>query len=221
MNLTEFFKKVVKTLQEQNIEYAVAGGLVASLYRQNERTTNDLDFLVLTADHTQETASSIIQQFGLTPHIIRQADLEKGPLFAIKRKTSIPFMIAGRGEKTKPGIGLDFILPSMPWFEEAMKRAQYNKIDFGFGSIPCLTKEDLILSKFYSLKNDPARFNDLDDLKSIFLAKHEIDLPYIGGQMQKLQLIVPESLKDFAPQPLLLTSKRIRRELRQKPKKIL
>lgn len=215
MNLIEFFKEVVRVLQESDVEYALAGGLVASMYRINERTTNDLDFLIVAEKGTQEAASSIIRKFKLVPHVVRSADLEGGPLFAIKKKNSKPYIVAGRAKKDDQQIGLDFILPSMPWFDEAIKRAQYNKIDFGFGPVPSLTKEDVIISKFYSLKNDPTRFNDLDDLKSIMQAGHEIDMPYICGQMQRLQLTVPDSLKDIVPKPILMISRRVAKELRR------
>lgn len=181
MNLIEFFKDVVKVLQKSAVEYALAGGLVASMYRENERTTNDLDFLIVAEKGTQEAAASIIKKF----------------------------------KNDKQRMKLNCILPSMPWFDEALKRAQYNKIDFGFGPIPSLTKEDVIISKFYSLKNDPSRFNDLDDLKSIMQAGHTIDMPYICGQMQKLKLTVPDSLKDIVPKPILMTSKRVIKELRR------
>lgn len=136
-------------------------------------------------------------------------------MFAIKKKNTTPYIIAGRAKKDERKIGLGFILPDMPWFEEAIKRAAFNKIDFGFGPVPCITKEDVIISKLYSLKNDQKRFNDLDDLKSILTSGHEIDIPYICGQMQKLELLVPEVLKEIVPKPIMLTSKKIRREFRR------
>ncbi|MBI5300447.1 MAG: nucleotidyl transferase AbiEii/AbiGii toxin family protein [Deltaproteobacteria bacterium] len=216
MNLIMFFKEVVKTLQASNADYALAGGLVASVYRKDERTTNDLDFLIFSGKKTQEMASSIIRQFGLEPHVIRKADLEGGPMFAIKRGNTPPYIVAGRAKKDEKKIGLDFILPNMPWFEESIKRAKFNEIDFGFGPVACLTKEDLIIAKLYSLQNDQSRFNDLDDLKSILQAGHDIDIPYICGQMQKLELSVPDLIKDFVPKPILLTSKRVRREFKNR-----
>lgn len=211
MTLATFFKDVIKVLNNSHAEYALAGGLIASIYRENERTTNDLDFLILSGKDSEKVASSIITHFALEPHIIRKADLEGGPMFAIKRKSTPPYIIAGR---TKEKIGLDFILPAMPWFEDALPRAQSNAIDFGFGHVPCLTKEDLITSKLYSLHNDPTRFNDMDDIKSIFKAQTDMDLAYICGQMQKMHLTVPDSLKEIVPKPMLLTSKRVRRELK-------
>ncbi len=215
MDLIGFFKEVVKALKASGADYALAGGLVASVYRKNERTTNDLDFLIFSGKGTQAVATSMIRSFELEPHIIRKADLEGGPMFAIKRNDTTPYIIAGRAKKDEKKIGLDFILPEMPWFEEAIERAKFNEIDFGFGPLPCLTKEDVIISKLYSLQNDRSRFNDLDDLKSIFQAGLDIDIPYICGQMQKLRLATPDSLKDFAPRPILLTSKRVRRGSRK------
>lgn len=212
MNLANFFKDVVRALNNSHAEYALADGLVASIYRENERTTNDLDFLILSGNDSLKAASSLITHFELEAHILRKADLEGGPMFAIKRKNTPPYIIAGR---TKEKIGLDFILPAMPWFKDALARAQSNTINFGFGLVPCLTKEDVIISKLYSLHNDPTRFNDMDDIKSILKAQPDMDLAYICGQMQKLQLTVPDSLKEIVPKPMLLTSKRVRRELKQ------
>ncbi len=68
--------------------------------------------------------------------------------------------------------------------------------------------EDVILAKFFALKNDPSRFNDLDDLKSIFLANHPLDLGYLAGQMQKLSLTVPPLIEEIAPKGLQLASKK-------------
>lgn len=216
MNLSEFLEKVVKTLQSKKIKYALAGGLVASLYRANERLTKDLDFLILAGAETESLARSIIKEFGLTPHIVRKADLEGGPMFAIKRKSTPAYIIAGRAKDESSKIGLDFILPEMPWFEKAIARAAQNQIDFGFGKVPCLTKEDIIIAKLYSLKNDSKRFNDLDDLKSIFQAQQNLDLAYLASRMQELKIIIPDSIKDFIPKPLILISKKILREVRKR-----
>jgi len=210
MTLNEFLKSVSNALEIEKVRYALAGGLITSIYRLEERTTKDIDFLIFAQSNTQDVAAKIIKNFGLIPSIIRKADLEGGPMFAIKKKNTHPFIIAGRNINDPEKIGLDFILPQMPWFESALPRAEENKIDFGFGKIPCLTVEDIILSKFYSLKNDSLRFNDLDDLKSIFNAHHDLDLSYLTGQMQKFRFIVPDQIDRIVPNQLRLTSKMIR-----------
>lgn len=208
MDLQEFFAKVVKTLKKEQVRYALAGGLVASLYRLDERLTKDLDFLLFSESHSLQKATHIIHSLGLKTHVIRKADLEGGPLFAIKKKNTPPYIVAGRGEGDSSSIGLDFILPEMPWFANALNRAEQNNIDFGFGKLPCLTIEDLIISKLFSFKNDKSRFNDLDDLKSVFLAKHPLDLAYLSGQMSNLGLVIPELVQDLAPGVLKLVSNR-------------
>lgn len=208
MDLKQFFREIIAALKKEDVRYALAGGLVASVYRREERLTRDLDFLLWSEPNPQQKAIHIIRSFDLEPHLIRKADVEGGPLFAIKRKTTAPWIVAGRGKNDSSKIGLDFILPAMPWFQQALDRAEHNTIDFGFGKLPCLTVEDVILSKFFSLKNDPSRFNDLDDLKSIFVANHPLDLAYLAGEMQRLSLSVPALLKDMAPKALHLVSKK-------------
>lgn len=200
MNLKEFFAKVVVVLKKEKVRFALAGGLVASLYRQEERLTKDLDFLILAESHTEQKAIHIIRSLGLNPSVIRRADLEGGP----------PWMVAGRKEAA---IGLDFILPEMPWFQSALMRAEQNLIDFGFGKpesgkVACLSIEDVIVAKFFALKNDSTRFNDLDDLKSIFLGKHPLDLDYLSGQMQRLGLVVPEPIQKIVPKALNIVFKK-------------
>lgn len=105
----------------------------------------------------------------------------------------------------------DFVLPEMPWFTSALSRAEQNNINFGFGLVTCLTVEDVILSKLFSFKNDQSRFNDLDDLKSIFLAKRPLDLAYLSGQMQRLNLVIPKPIRGMAPEALYLGSRKPRR----------
>lgn len=208
MDLKSFFAKVDGILKKEKVRYAVAGGLAASLYRKEERLTRDLDFLIFSESHTQERATRIIVSLGLIPHLIRKADLEGGPLFAIKQKRGTPWIVAGRGETGSAKIGLDFILPAMPWFKSALMRAEQNNIDFGFGKVASLTVEDVIVSKIFSLKNDRTRFNDLDDLKSIFLAHHPLDLAYLSGQMQRLDLVPPQPIEEMIPKALRLVSRR-------------
>jgi hypothetical protein len=199
MKLKTFLKEVVLVLQKEKVSFALAGGMVASLYRQHERTTKDIDFLILSENKTIEKAKEIITKFQLKPTIIRKADLEGGPLFAIKRKSTEPYIVAGRVAGDSSKIGLDFILPIMPWFDGALERSQKNLIDFGFGAFPCLTVEDVIIAKVFAFHNSSKRFHDLDDLRSIFEAGHELDLAYIKGQLEVLNIKMPKEIKEFVP----------------------
>lgn len=203
MTLFKFFTDVVQVLRKENVSFAVAGGLVASLYRESERLTKDVDFLIFAGSHTQKKAESIIKSFDLEPTVIRKADLEGGPMFAIKRKSSTPMMVCGRSEKKSGKIGLDFILPEMPWFQKALMRAQSNQIDFKIGDpVPCLTVEDMIIAKLHAFQNKPQRFQDLDDLQSMFLANRDLDFGYLVGMMNELELRIPKELRSVAPREL-------------------
>jgi hypothetical protein len=214
LSLSQFFEQVVKQLTRRSVRFALAGGMAASVYRAEARLTHDLDFLIGVESKTDKEVMAIFKGFALSPHYIRKAQLEGGPMFAIKRKSTPVYIIAGRSEEGKTPMGLDFILPTMPWSERALARAQHNTIDFGFGSLPCVTLEDMILSKLYALKNDQKRFNDLDDLKSIFGAFHPIDLAYLCSQMEALSLSLPESIYEFAGRAISTISKKISRKHR-------
>ena len=199
MKLGELFKQVRDELEKRNVPYALAGGFVTSVYRKEPRATEDLDFFILANAHEEELATELIEFLGLTPHIVKKADLEGDPLFAIKKKNTPINMVVGRSNE-KPG--LDFILSNIKWSTGVMERAQFNKIDFGFGPTPCLTVEDILIAKFYSYKNSKTRFKDLDDIQSIFQAAHDLDFNYILGRMSELNLSIPAEVKESTPKEL-------------------
>ncbi len=215
MNLAERFREVVEILQKEKIRFAVAGGITASLYRQDERLTKDIDFLIATDTENEEKSSLILKQLGLTPSLITDADLAGGPLFKIKNKNGIVMMVIGRAPNHTSIIGVDFILPKMPWATEALERAQYMKVDFGFGELPVLTVEDVIISKLYAFKNDSTRLKDCDDIQSILLSKRELDLPYLAGRMRAYRLPIPKQLASIASVELNRISKSVEREIRR------
>jgi hypothetical protein len=199
MTLIAFFKNVSSLLIKKKIRFALAGGFVASYYRKYPRATNGLDFLFYLEQDAVGEAEKILSHFSLKPHSLRKADLEGGPMFAIKKRSTPVMIIAGRAENE---IGLDFLLPTFPWFQKALERAENNKIDFGFGPIPSLTVEDLIISKLYALNNQSTRFMDLDDLKSIFQFQENMNLAYLVSQLSLLDIKIPKQLQTFVPKAL-------------------
>jgi hypothetical protein len=209
MNLSEFFKKVVDEFDAKEISYALAGGMLASVYRKAPRSTMDLDFLIFTKKDHLKISQDLIKGLGLNSYILRKADLEGGPMFAIKKKSTPPMIVAGRAANNQaPQMGLDLILPEVPWSEGVVERAQFNKIDFGFGGIPCLTVEDFIISKFYSFNNQSTRFMDLDDLKSVFESDIRLDNLYLCSRVIELKLKIPEVLNPFIPKEILTLIKK-------------
>ena len=203
MSLKSLFKAAVAELRKQHVSFAVAGGFAADLYRLEPRLTMDVDLVILIDDKAMETAKAVVEAIGLRAGILRRADLAGGPLFAIKRKSTKPCMVVGRKAHDSTGEGVDILLPEIPWVERAVLRAKNNLVDFGFGSIPALTVEDVIIAKLYALQSADLRAKDLDDLQSIFAAKPALNIPYIAGQIDLLCIKIQEKAKPFLPAVLL------------------
>jgi hypothetical protein len=205
MNLTKLLKSTVNTLSKNEISFALAGGLASSIYRKDARLTNDLDIAILIADKSTKDhvlfAQQLIQELNFKDTVIREANLKGGPLFEMKKKTSTPMIIVGRN-KDLYSIGLDILLPTLPWVKDAILRSKNNIIDFGICSTPTITVEDLIISKLYAHSLSSTREKDIDDLRSIFEAKHELELDYLVAKMKEHKLMMPKSLKESAPKIL-------------------
>jgi hypothetical protein len=201
--LDSTIKLLFKELSQHNVKYGLAGGILASVYRQSPRATADIDVVLMADGNQEKLAARIIENLGLKAFAIRKADLEGGPKFAIQNRSTPIYMIAGRYPGHQHGqVGIDILLPSFPWAQSAVDRAQANRLDFGFGKIPCLTVEDLLIAKLHAVGNQKTRFMDLDDIKSIFLAKHDLDLIYLGLQIQRLDLKIPDVVNEFVPKKL-------------------
>lgn len=206
MALDELFQAAVRELKKRNVMFAVAGGLAADLYRREPRLTMDVDLVILSEMGGAETAVAVVESLGLRAGIKRKADLAGGPLFAIRRHSTEPCMVAGRPGADASGHGVDILLPAIPWVTDAVQRAQANVVDFGFGPVPALTIEDIILAKLYALGSAQLRAKDLDDLQSIFDSGQQVDLPYLAGQMRRFAIVIPRAARPFLPKFILQSS---------------
>lgn len=195
--LEDLFKKAVDELRKHQVQFAVAGGFAMDLYRREPRLTMDVDFAMLAGGRDVDTAIAVIEALGLHAGVAREADLAGGPLFAIRRRSTRPCMVIGRPANNPSGEGVDILLPTLPWIESALKRAQANQVDFGFGAVPALTLEDAILSKLYALKR--LRPKDLDDLQSIIEAQPDLDIAFLAGQIHRFEIHVPLQAEPFLP----------------------
>lgn len=213
MDLLEQASRLIERLKKEKLKFALAGGLASSTYRKNKRTTDDLDFLIYSESGTEARAREILTDFGLEIREARKANLEGGPRHAIKRKSSPLYILIGRKEGL---VGIDFILPDMPWFQRALERAQSNQLKFGNLNLPCLSVEDVLIAKFYSLSNDSTRFSDADDIKAIFESQPNIDMGYMVSQMLELTIGVPLSVEKLVPLQILKASKKMRKSILNK-----
>jgi hypothetical protein len=212
VTLDRLFEQAVEALRKQDIVFAVAGGFAVDLYRREPRLTMDVDLAIMTGRGGVKTARLIIESLGLQAGIAREADLAGGPLFAVRRGNTRPCMVVGRPADDPTGEGVDILLPAIPWVETALRRAQANQVDFGFGPVPALTLEDAILSKLHALNR--LRAKDLDDIQSIFESEPDIDIPYLAGQMQRLQPAVPRQVEPFLPDWLVKLARDVSRPRR-------
>jgi hypothetical protein len=197
MSLEALFRSAVCELRSRGIVFAVAGGLAADLYRDEPRLTMDVDFAILT--ETAETAISVIESLGLQAGLAREADLAGGPPFAIRLKNTNPCIVVGRPAGGPGAPGIDILLPAIPWTADAVQRAQANAVDFGFGPVPALTLEDVVVATLHALQAVPMRAKDLDDLQSIFRVDHRFDTPYLAGRLQRFRIVLPRDAKPFLP----------------------
>jgi len=199
--------QAVKKLEEKGVLFAVAGGHAARCYRNDLRATKDADIAIGEIPEAAEFAKIFVTDIGLKPRIARKAELDGGPLFAIKKKSTPALIICGEKEGDA---GLDFILPKMSWVPEAVKRAQSNLLDLGFGLVPVLTAEDLIIAKLAALSGKSSRDKDKDDLRVIFLNQKNIDFDYLYKQMKALKVSVSLAAKECVPEKLVEVSDRIK-----------
>lgn len=219
MNIDDLLRRAVSALGNAKVPFAVAGGFAADTYRSEHRVTADVDLAILVEGNAAGVATAIVESLGLQPAVARKADLEGGPLFAIRRKSTEPCMIVGRREGRQDDCGVDILLPAIPWVSEAVGRAQSNLKDFGFGPIPVLTVEDVILAKLSALKHFAHRFKDLDDLASIFSRQPDMNIKYLAGQMKRLDLTVPRDLADAVPSAIRKISRDVAADRRTRSRK--
>ncbi len=184
-----------KALETLDCTYCLVGGHAASLYRQKERLTIDVDFALVSDSpgQSRQVAEECMKRLGLEMAVgfIPVSDKED------KRK-SICLISSKPSEDELTGL-LDILLPELPWVEQAVERAQHNVFTLGFGEVPVITPEDLIIAKCYSVRNNPERFQDLDDLKELLIGDIHLDWDYLRGALARYKLSLPEQLQKYSP----------------------
>jgi Nucleotidyl transferase AbiEii toxin, Type IV TA system len=208
MNVVDLLEKVIKRLRQENCLFAVAGGFAAMLYRDEVRLTNDVDIILSSPDDTEELAKTIIKDFKMTPQLIRLRNLSMTPMS--HKKNSPLMIIAGASKNAALEPRLDFLLPTLPWVDNALERAQHNLLNYPFGKTPTITIEDTIIAKAYALANNSRREKDRLDILSIFRTENKVDLVYLSAELSRLKIAFPKDIESELPQALAVASKRIR-----------
>jgi hypothetical protein len=178
MKIFDSLKRIVKELEGEANDWAIAGGVAACIYRSEPRYTGDIDIILSEVDGADATtvAQNLLSRLGYKP-ILEFITGEKN------QKIGRPSLIAAREDQQGTFIGIDLILPVLPWVEPAIARAKLNRIDFGFGKLPTITPEDLVIAKLFAIHDSPSRPYDRDDILSVCKNTPNLDRGYIAGQI--------------------------------------
>ena len=172
------------------------------------------DIAIFPSINSEKFGREVIYGLGLEPFEVREAQLKGGPLHAIKSKTTPIQIILGRNSASDSTVGIDFLLPSITWVSGAVKRAQENIKDIGFGlKEPVLTLEDLIVSKLFSFQSNSSRVKDLDDLSNILAQKPRLNNEFLASQISALKLKIPPAIKDYFHYKVLRVERKIKNSI--------
>ena len=111
-------------------------------------------------------------------------------------------MLTGRAPDSNETVGADILLSNLPWVGTSLARAQNHHVDFGFGKIPVLPLEDVLIAKLYSYSKAVNRPKDLDDLLSIYATDPSPDLVYFQEPLFELEIKLTAQKKKQLPEEL-------------------
>jgi predicted nucleotidyltransferase len=167
----ETLAKIGSSLEKCGIPYMIIGGQAVLLYGE-PRLTRDIDITLGVNIDRLDTLLDIIRQIGIKPLA--------GDVETFVRKTMV---LPALDEAT--GIRVDFIFSFTPYEAQAIERARKVRIldhDVRFATI-----EDLIIHKIFA-----GRPRDIEDVRSIFLKGHTIDISYIEEWLREFDAAVEE-----------------------------
>lgn len=190
MKILRELKRVVALLQPYRGQWALCGGIAASIYRSHPRFTDDIDFVLVDGENqsAEDLALSIVCELGYEPYRGYFPDIANGELTL--------GLICARDSTFAHFVGVDFLLPKQPWIPRAVELAQENAIDFGFSVVPTITPECLILAKMVAVNKSPERRQDLDDIIQL-LHDVQIDRSFVCREIKSYSIDVSQELLDL------------------------
>ncbi len=184
MKLLQNLKIAINCLQQWPGCWAICGGVAACIYRKTPRYTGDIDIAII--DHAAlpavKIAQCVVSHLGNKPLAGWVTD-QHGVL--IKDQA----LVIGRESGDGSYVGIDFLLPVLPWIRESVTRAQKNDLDYGFARVPTITPEDLIIAKMYAYQGNPDRSTDLDDILSLARDGITLDRAYLADRIRSYSLL--------------------------------
>lgn len=186
MRIFQKLKASIELLKPWEGYYAICGGIAACLYRDIPRYTADIDIAII--DTPTKTARAIaeetVQTLGYVPKLGFVTD-------RYDKLIAQPALIIGREESDGKYLGIDLLLPVLDWIEDAVKRAQLNKLDYGFAEVASVIPEDLIVAKLFALQVNDNRKYDLDDILSIIRNISNLNQSLLTEMLIKYELKLP------------------------------
>ena len=194
MKIFQSLKRVTSLLEPFSGSWAVCGGVAACIYRDVPRFTGDIDIALVDspAKAAGDIARDVLKGLGYSPQygFVNDKDGHLLPGQAL---------VVGREIEPSSYLGVDFLLPILPWVQAAVTRAQCNLLDYGFDKLPTITPEDLCIAKVYAMCGTPERGVDRDDVLSMLSVAHEFDREYFFMTAKDLDLIIPEDIAARIP----------------------
>lgn len=146
MNLLLTFELVIKEFQKQSIDFAVIGGLALQQFGVN-RTTDDIDFLILVSD--KDKVNEVMIKLG----------------YELKHESTD---ILNFFSKDSTFDRIDFLIAHRQYALAMLERAVLREVLGGKCKIKFLKAEDQIGLKVQSSTNDPERYHqDLADIEKL------------------------------------------------------
>ena len=198
MRLLLELKRTCAILENYPGQWAICGGIAASLYREKPRFTDDIDFAVVDSAiiSGKDLAMKVISElgfkeyFGFIPGLIDKSDQILG-------------LVCARDIGDERFLGIDFLLPVQFWIKDGVKYAQSNLIDYGFAKLPTVTPESLVLAKLLALHSNPERLQDLDDIQELIKSSN-LDFEFILRQVKNNIPNLSINLRNLISKPQIL-----------------
>lgn len=184
MKLFSELKRAAEILSAYPGQWAICGGVAASIYRSKPRFTDDIYFAVIDSDTIQaeDLASQVISKLGYREYW----EFIPDPMEPTKQ---LKGLLCARLHESERFVGLDFLLPTQSWVHSAVQFATHNLIDYGFAKLPTVTPESLIVAKAIALSSIEERLQDEDDIRELLKDK-SIDLSYVRAELVRLNVSI-------------------------------
>jgi hypothetical protein len=174
MSQQELLKRVVKTLEESNVDYMLTGSLVSSL-QGDPRSTHDIDLVVTL---TSANVPSLLQAFPLPRFYLDQVSIAQ----AISHRQMFNLLDADTGDK------VDFWLLTNDEFDQS-RFARRQLVNLGDFAVNVSQPEDTILQKLKWAHDSGGSERQMQDARSVYeIQFRSLDHLYLERWAQKLRV---------------------------------